>query len=131
MTFEETFRDFWWLMFPIFGMCLAVWGMIHTDRHSDNVLRLIKSYTDQGKEPPPELIRLATQDANYTVTVQPPRQQNPRAWTAIVFVGVAAGFGTGWYMVRNDDIAFAFAIVAVTMAVMAVGALLLLLFGRK
>ena len=27
MSFEEFFRDFWWLMFPVFGMFIAVIGM--------------------------------------------------------------------------------------------------------
>ena len=131
MTFLEFFRDFWWLMFPVFGMVLAVWGMIQTDQRNRNVLNLIKSYTDQGKEPPPELLKLAAEDQPDMPTLTSPRQKHSNAWTAVVFLGLAAGFGTGWYIIRNEDFAFAFAIVAVTMGVMALGSLLILLFARK
>ena len=31
MTFAEFFHDFWWLMFPIFGMMMAAMGMFQDD----------------------------------------------------------------------------------------------------
>jgi hypothetical protein len=34
---EELFREFWWLMFPIFGMVMAVWGMARDGRAEDEV----------------------------------------------------------------------------------------------
>jgi hypothetical protein len=132
MTFEELFRDFWWLMFPIFGMFMAVWGMAQSDRRTRNMLDLIKSYTDQGKEPPPELLRLASQSLqDGAAQSNPTTRQNSSAWTLIVFLAMSAGFGMGWYMVRDQDFAFAFALVGIVMGVMAVGALFLLIFGRK
>ncbi len=132
MTFEELFRDFWWLMFPIFGMFMAVWGMAQSDRRTRNMLDLIKSYTDQGKEPPPELLRLASQSLqDGAPQSNPTTRQNSSAWTLIVFLAMSAGFGMGWYMVRDQDFAFAFALVGIVMGVMAVGALFLLIFGRK
>ena len=36
---EELFRDFWWLMFPIFGMVMAVLGMARDNAREDAVLR--------------------------------------------------------------------------------------------
>lgn len=124
---EELFRDYWWLIFPIFGMGMAFWGMISSERRTRNVLDLIKTYADQGKEPPAELLRLATQEAETTQAQQ--RQSN--GWTFVVFAALSAGFGVGWYMVQGQDYAFAFLIVAVTMAVLAVGSLLILLMSRK
>jgi hypothetical protein len=35
----ELFRDFWWLMFPAFGMVMAVWGMARDSSYRDQVLR--------------------------------------------------------------------------------------------
>lgn len=131
MTFEEFFRDYWWLIFPLFGMLLAVWGMIQSDRRTRNMLDVIKSYADQGKDPPPELLRLASQTLDEGGASTPASRQNSTAWSFIVFLAIAAGFGVSWYMVRAESWAFAFALVAVMMGVMAVGALLLLLFGRK
>ncbi|MEZ6022488.1 MAG: hypothetical protein R3C16_03510 [Hyphomonadaceae bacterium] len=128
-TFEDLFRSYWWLIFPIFGMAMAFWGMLSSERRSRNAIDLIKSYVDQGKEPPPELLRLATQDTD--ASFGSPERGNGRAWSFFVFTALAAGFGVGWWMVRDEGAAFAFATVAVTMGVIAVGALLILLFGRK
>jgi len=36
---EELFRDFWWLMFPIFGMVMAAWGMARDGGRADAILR--------------------------------------------------------------------------------------------
>lgn len=127
----ELFRDFWWLIFPIFGMCLAVWGMMQSDRRGRDMIDLIKSYTDQGKEPPPELLRLAAQTLDDGNPPSASSRQNAGAWTLIVFLAMAAAFGTAWYMVRADSWSFVFLLVAVMMGIMALGALFILLFGRK
>lgn len=34
---EELFRDFWWLMFPLFGMVMAVLGLIQDQRRADAI----------------------------------------------------------------------------------------------
>ena len=36
---EELFRDFWWLMFPVFGMVTAILGMARGDGYQDAVIR--------------------------------------------------------------------------------------------
>lgn len=36
---EELFRDFWWLMFPIFGMVLAMRGQANEFDRQERVLR--------------------------------------------------------------------------------------------
>ena len=56
--FYNLFVGFWWLLFPLgFGIAgvVRVWL-----RHSQAKARLalLKSYIDQGKEPPPELLRI-------------------------------------------------------------------------
>ena len=35
----ELFRDFWWLMFPVFGMIMAAWGMARDGSQSEAILR--------------------------------------------------------------------------------------------
>ena len=35
----ELFRDFWWLMFPAFGMVMAVWGMARDGAEREEILR--------------------------------------------------------------------------------------------
>lgn len=34
---EEVFRDFWWLIFPVFGMAMALIGMLREDRRISEI----------------------------------------------------------------------------------------------
>ncbi|MBL8531161.1 MAG: hypothetical protein JNK94_05450 [Hyphomonadaceae bacterium] len=133
MNFEDLFRQFWWLIFPVFGMVMAVLGTISSDRRTRRTIDLIKSYVDQGKEPPPELLQLALkeEDGDDWGMGAGRGTGNSRAWTFVILLAIAAGFGTGYWWARGEDYAFAFLIVTVTMSVLAVGALMILLFGRK
>lgn len=126
----ELVRDFWWVIFPVFGLGMAVWGMASYENRSKRVMDLIKSYVDQGKDPPPELLKLAAEDADYSGRA-PQTRQHSSAWTFIVFAAMAAGFAAGWWLVRGENFAFSFLIVAVVMGVLAVGALFILLLARK
>ncbi len=132
---EELFRDFWWLIFPIFGMGMSVWGMAHSERRSRNVIDLIRTYTDQGKAPPPELLQLAAKSLEGDEDSSPSTPQSARqsnAWTFFLFAGLAAGFATGYaFASPTEDWAWVFLAVAVTMAVMAAGALVMLVLGAK
>jgi hypothetical protein len=131
MSFEEFFRDFWWLMFPVFGMFIAVIGMFQAENRSRHVLTLIKSYVDQGKEPPPELLKMAQERSDYEMDVGVPSQRNSGSWRFVVFLALAAGFGVGYWWVHTEVWAFAFLIVAVTMGVLAIGSLIIALTSRR
>lgn len=131
MSFEEFFRDFWWLMFPAFGMMIAVLGMFQAENRSRQVMNLIKSYVDQGKEPPPELLKMAQERSDYEMDVGVPSPRNSGAWSFVVFLALAAGFSVGYWWVRDQDWAFAFLIVAVTMGVLAVGSLVIAVIQRR
>lgn len=130
MNFEELFRDYWWLIFPIFGMGMAVFGMLQDDRKSKQLMTLVKSYVDQGKEPPPELLKLAM-GSEGGESGESGNKTTSRAWTFITFLALTAGFATGWYMIKDSDVGFAFATVTVAMGVLAIGSLFVLIFGRK
>ncbi len=130
MTFWEFFDDYWWLMFPVFGLVMAFWGMASSERRSKQVMDLIKSYVDQGKDPPAELLKLAAEDADYSAQT-PQTHQQSKGWTFVVFAALAAGFAAGWWFVRGEDYAFALLIAAVTTGVLAVGALFIFLLGRN
>jgi hypothetical protein len=131
MTFEEFFRDFWWLMFPVFGMFIAIIGMVQAESRSRQVMNLIKSYVEQGKDPPPELLKMAQERSDYEMDVGVPTQRNSGLWTFVVFFALAAGFGVGYWYVRAEDWAFPFLIVAVTMGVLAIGALIIAIVQRR
>jgi hypothetical protein len=36
---EELFRDYWWLMFPVFGMVMAILGAARDGACQDHVIR--------------------------------------------------------------------------------------------
>ena len=130
MEFESLFRHFWWLIFPLFGMFMGFWGMVSSGRRSREAMGLIKSYVDQGKEPPPELIKIASGGSDYDGDYRVSRKQS-NGWSVVVFAAIAAGFGTAYFMVRHEQFAFAFLLVAVVMGVMAVGALMIALFPQR
>ncbi len=132
MDFQYLFVSFWWLIFPVFGMLMGLIGMFQSDRRATRTMDLIKAYVDQGKDPPPELLQLAS--AEMTNNAGGGMGRTPtenRIWSLATFGGLAAGFGIGYYVMREQEWSFAFLIVAVVMGVMALGALLLLIFGRK
>lgn len=130
---EDLFRSYWWLIFPIFGMGMAFWGMVQDDRRARSAMDLIKSYIDRGQEPPPELMQLAIKESDEfgLTTGAGGGGRNSNAWTFVTFLALAVGFGVGYWWVRDEGYAYAFLIVAVTMGVLALGALAILLFGRK
>ncbi len=131
MTFEELFRGYWWLMFPIFGMVMALVGMFQTEDRSRQVMKLIKSYLDQGKEPPPELLKMAQDRSDYEMDFGVPAQRSSGLWSFVVFLALSAGFGVGYWWIREESYSFAFLIVAVTMGVLAVGSLIIALAQRR
>lgn len=131
MTFEELFRGYWWLMFPVFGMFIALIGMLQAENRNRQVLKLIKSYLDQGKEPPPELLKMAQERSDYEMDMGLPARRNDGSWTFVVFLALAAGFSVGYWWVRDQEWSFAFLIVAVVMGVLAIGSLIIALTQRR
>jgi Flp pilus assembly protein TadB len=131
MSFEEFFRDFWWLMFPVFGMFIAVIGMFQSENRSRQVMTLIKSYVEQGKEVPPELLKMAQERSDYDMDVGLPTPRSSGLWSFFVFLALAAGFTVGYWFIRAESWSFAFLIVAVTMGVLAIGSLIIFLVQRR
>ena len=35
---EDLFREFWWLMFPVFGMAIAVAEFLRDERRTDRII---------------------------------------------------------------------------------------------
>jgi len=130
MEFESLFRHFWWLIFPFFGMFMGILAMITSTWRSRQAMGLIKSYVEQGKDPPPELLRIASGESEYAGG-QRLSGKHSFAWTFVVFAAVSLGFMTAYSMVRFEQYAFAFLMVGVMMGVMALGALLMALFPNR
>ena len=60
---EDIFRSYWWLLFPIGFFIFGAWDRWLAYRRSRDHLDLIRTYADQGKEPPPELMKAVRDDA--------------------------------------------------------------------
>jgi hypothetical protein len=59
--FFELFNRYWWLLFPLcWGIGALVKNIFRHHRATD-ALTLVKTYADQGKEPPPELLAVLRQ----------------------------------------------------------------------
>jgi hypothetical protein len=54
---EDFFRSYWWLLFPIGAFVFGAWDRWLAYKRSRDHLDLLKHYAQQGKEPPPELVR--------------------------------------------------------------------------
>jgi hypothetical protein len=131
MSFEGLFIRFWWLIFPLFGMAMALWGMASTERRSRRAMDLIDSYVKQGKEPPAELLKIASGADEDSATGAGQSRGQATVWSLVTFTAIALGFGVGYQFVQTEKYAFAFLIVAVIMSVLAVGSAFILLFGPR
>lgn len=55
--FYTLFSRFWWLIFPLFWMAAMVMAGWSRHARANRALDIVKSYADQGKDPPPELLK--------------------------------------------------------------------------
>ena len=92
----EIFRHFWWLIFPLFWMVAAIISHWSRHRRANRVLDLVKSYVDQGKEPPPELLKvLQGPFGGSREEWRAMRYRNRNPWIgAFIFLALAAWFAS-------------------------------------
>jgi hypothetical protein len=142
------FYSYWWLVFPLGFFVLGLIDRWMSYQRSRDRLELLKTYTAQGKDPPPELIK-ALQDEEAMETPPPydPTDRYGRrharryyrrywrstpygAWRAAIVTGaVAAGF---WWASEYADIPGVdgpFRLVAIIVTCVAVGNIALALFA--
>ncbi|HET6970105.1 MAG TPA: hypothetical protein VFH92_03175 [Phenylobacterium sp.] len=144
------FFSFWWLIFPIGFFVFGAWDRWLAYKRSQDRLDLLRSYTSQGKDPPPELIK-ALQGGDLEDAPPPPaydpedrgsrrayRRYHRHYWrytpygawrSAIVTGAVAAGF---WFAAYYGDVPGAdwpFRLVAIIMSIVFVGNLVTALFA--
>jgi len=148
MYFDDFFRSYWWLLFPIGFFIFGAWDRWLAYRRSRDHLELIKSYAAQGKEPPPELVRgMQGGPAGDPSWGAPPYPPPPywygrRAWrryyrwgpywqwrSAFVTGAVAAGFwfASDWADIPGTE--HAFRLVAIILTFVAIGNLLGAIFS--
>ncbi len=118
---------FWWLIFPIFGMVMGMIAMMQRHKTANRTIDIIKSYADQGKDPPPELLA-ALRDPHLSGEAKVP------SWTSVFLFGsLAVGFLMFGFLMGNGerDHVVAFAFVALIMAGLCVGKLVNVLSWNK
>ncbi|MFZ2031307.1 MAG: hypothetical protein WAU68_13425 [Vitreimonas sp.] len=131
----DLFRQFWWLIFPIMGMLCGLVAMLQQNNRQNRAMDLLRTYAEQGKEPPQELLKALSQDG------EPPAMMGVRQdrvsgawWTFFVFIALTGGFGVGASSFDNDAHS-AFMVITVVMGILAFGALIMALMatfaGRK
>lgn len=81
------FNAYWWLIFPLFGMGFGLVGTWLHHKRAQHGLEILKSYIDQGKEPPPELVQFLR-----TPERRPDKGPGSSIFLAILFAGLGAAF---------------------------------------
>ena len=131
MGFEELFIRFWWLIFPIFGMLMGFWAMVQGDRRSKRAMDTIKTYVEQGKEPPAELMDIAAGDHPRGAGPYPYQRRSPASRFVIyTALAVAAGLWSqmGHMTRETSDLMM---IGAAFFGVLALGSFFMAFFGPR
>lgn len=137
---ESFFYGYWWLIFPIMFFAFGAWDRWLAYKRSQERLNLVREFTSQGKDPPPDLIRALNDEealddpdsayGAYDRYGRYARRYHRRYWrqtpywawrTAIITGSVAAGF---WFASEYADfpgVDGPFRLVAVIMTCVAVG----------
>lgn len=143
---EDFFSSFWWLLFPLGFFVFGAWDRWLAYQRSKDRLELLRTYTNQGKDPPPELIKaLREEEVEETSAYDPydrygryPRRHLRRlrrygpywAWrSALVTGAVAMGF---WFASEYADmpgVDWSFRLVAIIMTCVAAGNLIAAIFA--
>lgn len=111
---EDLFRDFWWLIFPIWGLGMGAWHSMAAYRRQKAMLDLVKTYAEKGQQPPEALLAALDRE-----DIDGPANRNSPAhyWSlAALFAVLAAGFGVGAWIYDFQGVGWPFGIVALVMA---------------
>ena len=131
----DLFANYWWVLFPLAGFAFAGWGMFLRYQRQKAVLDLIRTYVENGREPPEGLLaQIETMDegqADWMGIGQGLERTPTNYWSQVgLFAMMAAGFGIASFM-GVDGGSGAFLIVAMTMAAVAVWALISALTQKR
>jgi hypothetical protein len=124
---EALFRDFWWLIFPVWGLGMGAWHSMAGYRRKKAVLDIVRTYAEKGEQPPEALLAaLGRDDEEYTHGF---RRSPAHYWSLVALFGVlAAGFGAAAWSYGFEGVGWPFGVVALVMAAVGVWALINALF---
>ncbi len=86
---DDLFRSYWWLLFPVGFFVFGAWDRWLAYKRSRDHLDLLRTYTSQGKDPPPELLK-AVRDQTLD-------EDGDDAWGAPRDWGMGARYGRRYY----------------------------------
>jgi hypothetical protein len=91
--FEDLFRQFWWLLFPLAGFAYGAWQSWLSYRANQETLDLIKTYAASGREPPAELMNKLSRRWHDDDDDDRPRdrRRRERTWYQVVLFGLLSG----------------------------------------
>ena len=55
---DHNWMRFWWLIFPLMWFVFGILRMLLCHRHRRDTLELLRTYATQGRELPPELVKV-------------------------------------------------------------------------
>lgn len=136
----DLFHSYWWLLFPIGWFIYSGWASWLNYRRQRETLEVVRRYADQGKEVPPELMKVLDRPIDSETEFWNGNSwkggssdtASGHAYSLVLFTALAAGFGyAGWsdFYGAGD----AFVIVAIVMGALALASLAGVIFslGRK
>ena len=131
---EETFRQFWWLIFPLSWFVFGGFQSWLSYRANRETLDLIKTYAASGREPPPELLeKLNKRWHGERDEDERPRyrRRRERTWYQVVLFGMlSAGFAfAAWQNIYEAGEAFT--IVAFVLGALCAATLVQVLLDRN
>lgn len=141
MNVLNFFAGYWWLIFVFAWPIMGVFNSFMHYRHRSDMLKMMKSYADQGKEPPSGLLDAMKTDnvRGYDGDYYGGRRYRRRGcgWSgAITFTALAAGFGyAGYYGHMGGESGSVFTALAIAFGIaaffMLIRAVILTLTRRK
>jgi len=117
---------FWWLIFPVMWAFAGMTRALLRHERANRTLDIVKSYIDQGKDVPPELLAVLQDRGPFGPGRRPWRRDCDHGWSRfILFATLAVGFGTmAWLRVATGENAYAgFIVLAIVMTGLALSSL--------
>ena len=132
MTFFNFLASYWWLAFILIWPITGIVHSLTRYNHRSEMLKMLKSYADQGKEPPAGLIEAMKSDdrrgddGDYYDRKRWRRRRGRGGWSgAVTFVCLAAGFGyAGYYGHLGGDASPIFIALAIGFGIAAIAMLI-------
>ncbi len=111
----DLFRQFFWIIFPVFGMGIGAFSIWNEFSRQKKALEVLKVYAEKGQEPPESVLNILDRASTH-------QRRRGAGWSGAAFAGVMAlGFAgmAIWTGVNGGPFAF---VTGWTLAAIALGA---------